>query len=375
MFPADNFIKTILDKRKTEDLFRSLRFSDNLIDFCSNDYLGFARSQTLKDRISVFSLIDDNHKIGSTGSRLLNGNYPFYEDLEKKIATYHNATSGLIFNSGYDANTSLLSSLSNENDTVIYDELIHASVHDGMRLSKASRIKFSHNNTIHLKELLSKAKGNIYVVVESVYSMDGDFAPLIEIVNLCVKYQGNLIVDEAHATGIFGEKGRGRVSELNLEDKVFARIHTFGKGMGCNGAIILGSDLLKDYLINFARPFIYTTALPFPNLVAIHCAYDLLEKSDEEISKLKSLIQLFKNNINNKNILLIKSESPIQCIIIEGNKESREASKKLQSLGFDVRAILSPTVPKGKERLRICLHSFNTENQIDSLSKAIADLF
>jgi 8-amino-7-oxononanoate synthase len=375
MFPADNFIKTILDKRKQEDLFRSLRFSDDLIDFCSNDYLGFARSQKLKDMISAFSLIDNHHKIGSTGSRLLNGNYPFYEDLEKKITTYHKAPYGLIFNSGYDANTSILSSLPNENDTIIYDELIHASVHDGMRLSKATRFRFSHNDTIHLEEILSKAKGNIYIVVESVYSMDGDFAPLIEIVSLCNKYNANLIVDEAHATGVFEEKGRGRVSELNFEDKVFARIHTFGKAMGCNGAIILGSDLLRDYLINFARPFIYTTALPFPNLVSIHCAYDLLEESEKEIAKLKSLIELFKNKINHKNIPLINSNSPIQCIIIEGNKESKEASKKLQSLGFDVRAILGPTVPKGKERLRICLHSFNTEQEIDRLGKAIIDLF
>jgi len=375
MFPADNFIKSIIDKRKKEDLFRSLRFSDGLIDFCSNDYLGFARSQKLKDILSAFPVIDDHHKIGSTGSRLLNGNYPFYEQLENKIATYHNATNGLIFNSGYDANTGLLSSLPNENDTVLYDELIHASVHDGIRLSKATKYKFSHNNATLLEDLLTKSKGNIYVVVESVYSMDGDFAPLEEIASLCENYYANLIVDEAHATGIFGERGRGRVSELNMEDKVFARIHTFGKTMGCCGAIILGSELLRDYLINFARPFIYTTALPFPNLAAIHCAYDLLEKSDDEISKLKSLIHLFKNKINQKNIPLINSDSPIQCIIIEGNKESKEASRKLQSFGFDVRAILSPTVPKGKERLRICIHSFNTEKEINDLCNAIADLF
>ena len=374
MFPADNFIKTILNKRIEEDLFRSLRFSNDLIDFCSNDYLGFARSRILMDMINSFRVMDEHHKIGSTGSRLLNGNYPFYEQLENKIASYHNAPYGLIFNSGFDANTGLFSSLPQENDTVLYDELIHASIHDGMRLSKASRHKFVHNNTDHLEQLLTNSKGNIYVVVESVYSMDGDFAPLKEIVSLCDKYHANLIVDEAHATGVFGEKGRGRVSELMLEDKVFARIHTFGKAMGCNGAIILGSALLRDYLINFARSFIYTTALPFQNLAAIHCAYDLLEKSDDETKKLNSRIHLFKDTIKNKNIHFINSDSPIQSLIIEGNKQAKDAAAKLQTKGFDVRAILSPSVPKGKERLRICIHLFNTEKEIEDLCKAIAEM-
>ncbi|MBL4654010.1 MAG: aminotransferase class I/II-fold pyridoxal phosphate-dependent enzyme, partial [Flavobacteriales bacterium] len=243
-----------LENRKGENALRSLKTVNGLIDFSSNDYLGFARD---------FAVL--NHSVGvggSTGSRLLTGNSIEAEELEAFIAEYHNAEAGLLYNSGYDANIGLLSCVPQRGDTVIYDELSHASIIDGIRLSRAESFKFKHNNLEHLETRLKSAKGNVFVVVESVYSMDGDFSPLQELINLKQKFDFNLIVDEAHATGLFGKKGEGRCVELGIQNEVFARVHTYGKALGCHGAIVLGSETLRSYLINFSRSFIYTTALP-----------------------------------------------------------------------------------------------------------------
>jgi 8-amino-7-oxononanoate synthase len=198
--------------------------------------------------------------------------------------------------------------------------------------------------------------------------MDGDFAPLMEFVSICEDYNVKLIVDEAHATGIFGKNGEGKVVELGLEQKVFARVHTFGKALGCHGSIVLGSESLRNYLINFSRPFIYTTALPIHTLVSIKSAYKLLSISNEGISKINGLIKFFREKIHNSGLNnFLNSFSPIQSVILEGNENVKNISGLIQKDGFDVRPILSPTVPKGKERLRICLHSFNTEEEINGL--------
>ena len=349
---------------------------DHLIDFCSNDYLGFAHSEKLKNNsIKEFASLPFQ-KNGSTGSRLLTGNLAYAEQLEKRIATFHNAESGLIYNSGYDANLGLFSALGKKGDTIIYDELIHASVRDGMKLSTASAFMFRHNDLKHLEERLKIATGIIYVAIETVYSMDGDNSPLKEVILICKKYKANLIVDEAHATGITRNKGRGRVQELKLEKEIFARVHTFGKALGCHGAIVLGSDMLRNYLINFSRSFIYTTALPVKSLVTINQAYLLLESSSPDIKKLNSLIEQFRRRISkNATITLIESNSPIQCIVVSGNREVKRISKFLEKSNFDVRPILSPTVPKGKERLRICIHSSNTKEELDELINSLLKIF
>lgn len=372
----DNFLQNDLSVRKEQGLYRRLVFENNLIDFSSNDYLGFSRSKELFDKISLeIEHLNRKYgiKIGSTGSRLLTGNSQYIEVLEKNIADYHHAEAGLIFNSGYDANLGLLSSVPRKNDIILYDELSHASIYDGIRLSKAASFPFKHNDLNHLEERLqffdrNNATVNYFVVVESVYSMDGDFAPLYEIALLCEKYNANLVVDEAHATGIFGNKGEGRVVETHLQDKVFARIHTFGKALGCHGAIVLGSNLLRNYLINFSRPFIYTTALSSHELASIKSAYELLNNSNHIILNINNLVSLFNSIIDKKNVdLITKSQSLIQCISVSGNNSARTLAELIQKDGFDVRAILSPTVPKGKERIRICLHTFNTQQEIEQL--------
>ncbi|HET7818292.1 MAG TPA: pyridoxal phosphate-dependent aminotransferase family protein [Bacteroidia bacterium] len=372
----DNFLQKHLSIRKEQGLYRRLVSENNLVDFSSNDYLGFSRSKELFDKICLeVEHVSRKYgmKIGSTGSRLLTGNSQYVEVLEKNIADYHKAEAGLIFNSGYDANLGLLSSVPKKGDIVLYDELSHASIYDGIRLSKASSFPFKHNDLNHLEERLqffdrNNTTANYFVVVESVYSMDGDFAPLYEIALLCEKYNANLVVDEAHATGVFGKKGEGRVVETHLQDKVFARIHTFGKALGCHGAIVLGSNLLRNYLINFSRPFIYTTALSSHELASIKSAYELLNNSNHIILNINNLISLFNLIIDKKNINLItKSKSLIQCISASGNNSARVLAELIQKDGFDVRAILSPTVPKGKERIRICLHTFNTQQEIEQL--------
>ncbi|MEO6168612.1 MAG: 8-amino-7-oxononanoate synthase [Chitinophagales bacterium] len=370
----ENFLHQRLDKRKALGLLRSMKVSDGLIDFCSNDYLGFANSGELLSMIEHFPVPPKQSRLGSKGSRLLAGNTAFAEELEKYIAGFHGAEAGLIFNSGYDANVGFFSAVPQKNDVVLYDELIHASVHDGMRMGKAETISFLHNSIADLKLKLealrdSKAKEvQIFIAVETVYSMDGDVASLEEMSNLCDQFNAMLIVDEAHATGIIGKQGKGLVNELAMEKKVFARLHTFGKALGTHGAIVLGSETLRNYLINFARPFIYSTALPYPALVSIRCAYDFLPKAGQQRTMLQSLVALFRNEIKKVNALeVIESSTPIQSVIIPGNQYVRSVADSLQSAGFDVRPIVSPTVARGRERLRICIHAFNTEEEVNRL--------
>jgi 8-amino-7-oxononanoate synthase len=199
--------------------------------------------------------------------------------------------------------------------------------------------------------------------------MDGDMAPLDIVASLCEKYKANLIVDEAHATGVIGERGEGLVQKLALEKKCFARIHTFGKAVGCHGAIVLGSETLRNYLINFSRTFIYTTSLPETAIAVISSSYQIFPGLMEERKNLKGLIKYFSEQkirlpLSQDNIEILQSLTPIQAIIVPGNEEVRELSRKLFDANLDIRPILYPTVPRGKERLRIVLHSFNTEEEL-----------
>ncbi len=354
-----------LERKRSENKLRTLSTFSG-IDFTSNDYLGLANSQNLTDKI--ISELQTQHKNGSGGSRLLSGNSSYSEALEQWIAQFHHAESGLIYNSGYDANIGLFSSIADRHDVILYDEFSHASIIDGIRLSFAKSYKFSHNNIADLEQKLSTTDAqNIFIVVESVYSMDGDISPLEDIIKLAKRHQAHVIIDEAHATGVIGESGKGLVNKLQLEKECFARIHTFGKALGVHGAIILGTHTLRQYLINTSRSFIYTTALPIHSLTAIKHAYQEMEKANAEREHLTKLIQYFQSNLTQfKKIQGLKSDSPIQGIILPGNTLVKNVAAILQQNGFDIRPILSPTVPIGKERLRICLHAFNTKEEIDS---------
>lgn len=361
----EDFLGRKLQQRRDGMAFRQLTLVNGKADFCSNDYLGLVTNRLIPhERIQPEYFVS-----GSTGSRLISGNSRLAEEAERSIAAFHGAEAGLIYNSGYDANIGLLGCVPQRNDTVLYDQLSHASIRDGIRLSHAHAFSFQHNDVEDLEKKLQSASGRIFVVTESVFSMDGDVAPLQAISELCESYNAMLIVDEAHATGVIGARGEGLVSHLGLEKKCFARVHTFGKAVGCHGAIVLGSAVLRDYLVNFSRAFIYTTALPGMALGAICAAYSVFPPMNAERSHLEALIRMFQGF--GDRLCLLKSSTPIQAAIVPGNEEARNIASRCQSKGFDVRAILYPSVPLGRERLRIVLHSFNTEDQVRGLADTL----
>lgn len=361
----EDFLDRKLQERKEQHAFRRLRLPDGKTDLCSNDYLGIAT-------LGLIGRSPDQTKAshGSGGSRLLAGNYPLVEETEKTLAVFHAAEAGLIFNSGYDANLGLLSCLPQRGDTILYDQLSHASIRDGIRLSFARAFSFGHNDLTDLEKKLASAEGNKFVVTESVFSMDGDQAPLAEMAAVCRRYGAHLIVDEAHATGVIGERGEGLVQVLGLGQECLARVHTFGKAVGCHGAVVLGSHRLRDYLVNFCRPFIYTTALPASAVMAIRTAYGLFPGMDEERAHLRVLIGRLREA--NLRFERLESFTPIQGVVVPGNEAVKALAQELQAEGLDIRPILYPTVPRGSERLRIVLHAFNTVEEMEKLIGLLA---
>lgn len=362
-----DYIAAQLQLRKEQNALRTLEINQgNLIDFCSNDYLGFAQNNTLKAAFLEKTKASQAPN-GPAASRLISGHYKAHEQLENKIADFHTSASALLFNSGYDANLGLFSCVPQKGDTIIYDQLAHASIRDGIRMSNARSYSFKHNDIASLTQKLTAAKGNIFVAVEAVYSMDGDQAPLNEIANICKKYGALLIVDEAHSIGLYGKYGAGLCDALKISSDCFARVITYGKAMGTHGAAILGSIQLKQYLINFSRPFIYTTAMDHSSIFKIDLAYDYLIKSEDEQIALQQGIKQFKSLLKESALQLIASESPIQCVLIPGNNAVKQKSSMLRQAGFHCKAILSPTVPEGMERIRISLHAFNKTEDIEKL--------
>lgn len=353
-----------MNKRIEEGTYRSLSSFDGLIDFCSNDYLGLAKVNS-EDLLTT--------SFGSTGSRLITGNSGIAEECEDFLAKFYTAESGLVFNSGYDANLGIFSAIPQKGDLVIYDEHIHASVRDGVRLSFAKSVSFAHNSLEDLEKKLQINADAKYVAIESLYSMGGDMSPIVPIVELCKKYEAFLIVDEAHSGGIFGIRGKGICNALKIEDQIFIRLITFGKTYGSHGAVVLSNELTKSYLINFARSFIYTTALPAESFSRIQN----MVKS-ESLDTLRN--QLFENIFYFRKLMETSSfqlssevNSPIQILKIGDVKKTNTLAENLRSNGFAVKAILSPTVAKGEEGIRICLHSFNSGNQLRLISQLLCE--
>lgn len=368
MFPKKLHRK--IEQRLLDGSLRSLGKSLlGKVDFSSNDYLGYAKDEELYEQshhwIEGFTI-----KNGATGSRLLSGNFDFHQEVETSIARFHQVESALLYNSGYVANIGFFSSVPQRGDLVFYDELIHASIRDALAMSFAKSIKFKHNDLADLERLLNKYKdtpnADFYIATESVFSMDGDSPNLIKMANLADDFKAYLVVDEAHSLGVFGERGEGLVQMLNLQDKVFARIMTYGKALGGHGATIVGSQELKEYLINFSRSFIYTTALAPHSVAQIKGGYEYLE-NQINTEELKNIIDYFNQKINqfSKKEFFISSRSAIHSISISGNEKVKNVARQLSDGGFDVKPILSPTVPKGEERLRITLHAYNTQKEIE----------
>ena len=382
------FPKSLTDKleiRKQNNALRKLPLPNKLTDFSSNDYIGFSKNKAIFEETHQYLIDSDCLQNGATGSRLISGNHKVYQEAETHIANFHQTVSALIFNSGYDANVGFFSSVPQKGDLILYDELCHASIRDGIQLSNAKSYKFKHNDFEDLERLIVNCNeskrghlantssfqlpASIYIVTETVFSMDGDCPNMEELVAVSEKYGCYLVVDEAHALGVFGSTGEGLVQMLGLQDQVFARIMTFGKGLGCHGAAIVGSFQLKDYLVNFSRSFIYTTGLSPHSVATILVGYQHLETEKITIEQLRENIVHFNQE---KNLLGLKpmfvwSKSAIQSAIIPGNQNVKSLAKQIQEKGFDVKAILSPTVPEGQERLRFCIHSYNSKEEISEV--------
>ncbi|KZT27212.1 PLP-dependent transferase [Neolentinus lepideus HHB14362 ss-1] len=388
------------DARQIRRRLPESRDSSALVDFSSNDYLSLSTNNQLREHF-LCKLRDAPQILGSGGSRLL-VNGQAHADLESRLAKFFGAPSALLFNSGYDANVGFFQTIPQPGDIVVTDEYIHASVYDGIRASRVGRKghrTFAHNCVASLRSLLwqllaedgeMRSGGkSVFVAVESLYSMDGTFAPLRDIVRLLESLfpVGNayLIVDEAHATGIYGPRGRGLVAHYGLEDKILARLHTFGKALAATGAVILTTPLICDYLINYARSLIYTTSLSFANIIAISCSFDFLE--DSEASKLathllvliRHFFSLLRPHLQRipAHVLSLPShlatsplllQSPIIALL---TSKPRPLSAYLYQRGMNARPITWPTVPKGKDRVRVCLHAGMGMREVERLVEAV----
>lgn len=376
------FLQKRIEERRERENYRSLKISnENAFDFLSNDYLSLARDREHEDSI-LQEIKKLNLSHGSTGSRLLSGNNTYAQELETLLSEVFQSESALLFNSGYDANLGLISAIASREDIIIHDEYVHASLRDGISLSRAKAWSFDHNDPKALEEKLilahkQKRNGEVFIAIESLYSMDGDIPDLTVFTKLAEDYGAHLIVDEAHAAGVYG-KGFG--VEQNSGQHVFARIITFGKAFGAHGAAILGSKTLKEYLVNFSRSLIYSTALAPSSLAAIRIAVRKLRDGSLESRQKK----LFENiNYFQEKQQAIKlpeatywlpSASPVQSLVFSSAKATKTAALTFQENGFDIRPVLSPTVPVGKERLRIVLHTHNNQNEINSLFQTLKNI-
>ncbi|MCA1371079.1 8-amino-7-oxononanoate synthase [Bradyrhizobium sp. BRP14] len=326
------------------------------VDFTSNDYLGLASAPRLKAAISA--AIDSGVPAGAGGSRLLRGNHPEHEALEAEAAAFFGVEKARYFGSGFAANVALFSSLPQRDDLIVHDALIHASVHDGISASKAEAVAVPHNQIEAFDEAIGRwrragGKGCPWIAVESLYSMDGDQAGISELADVADRHDGFLVVDEAHATGVFGPGGRGLASELESRGNVLV-LHTCGKALGVSGALLALPATLADYLINRARNFIYSTA-PSPLMAAgVREALRMIADEPERRERLESLKNFAGEQLRVR--LGVKpSGSQILPVMIGDNARSLRIAERMRTAGFDIRAIRPPTVPEGSARLRISI--------------------
>jgi len=344
------------------------------IDFASNDYLGLADSDRL--RAAVAAAIAEGVPIGSGGSRLLRGNHPEHEALEAEAAAYFGAEQALFFASGYAANATLFSTLPQRGDLVVHDALIHASAHEGMRLGRATVVAAAHNDADAIADAIydwrqAGGTGTPWIAVESLYSMDGDRAPLADLAAVAARHDAMLVIDEAHATGVFGDGGRGLAAALPDPSRVIA-LRTCGKALGCEGALLCGPAPMKDFLVNRGRGFIFSTA-PSPLMArAVRTAIAILADEPARRDALRRRVDYAAARLAPLGVT--RSGSPIMPLLVGDDGETMRRAAALQALGLDVRGIRPPTVPAGTARLRISITCNVDEAAIDRLADALAQV-
>ncbi len=363
----------LLDDLKGRAAYRSLRPAAGA-DFTSNDYLALAGCDRL--RRALIDALERGVPGGSGGSRLLRGNHVEHERLEEQAARFFRAERALLFGSGYAANTALLSTLPQREDLVLYDQYVHASTHDGMKLGRASCVSFAHNDVAAAEDAIrawrrSGGTGTPWLVVESLYSMEGDRAPLAALKALAERSDAFLLIDEAHATGLYGPDGRGLAAELEGSDSVLV-LHTGGKALGVSGAIVTGAGILCDFLVNRGRPFIFATAPPPIVAAALVESLAILREEPQRRTRLGVLVNHARGAIE-KQLGVSTPASQILPIIIGESESALRIAEQIQAAGFDVRAIRPPTVPPNTARLRISITLHADESSIDALVHALSE--
>ncbi|MEI8135569.1 MAG: 8-amino-7-oxononanoate synthase [bacterium] len=353
---------------------REFRITECL-DFTSNDYLGLTNSPVIRER--AIKDLQSGIPLGSGGSRLLRGNHIWHEHAEKDFAEFEGVESSLFFSSGYSANMAVLTAIPTRHDLIIYDAMVHASIKEGIHASLAAKKVVEHNSIEAIRKAASAwSGGDIFVFVESLYSMDGDEAPLVEIANVCTELGLNLIVDEAHATGLYGKHGRGLVDEKNVREKILLSIHPCGKALASAGAFVCSSAIIKSYLINKARTMIFTTALP-PMVPAT------ISEVLREIKRNPSLITKVHHNANYvrkklrthlKKWIVPEGRSPIIPLIIGDDATSVIVGDEMLKRGVDIRPIRPPTVAEGTARFRITVNAMHEQGELDQLCDGLIEL-
>jgi 8-amino-7-oxononanoate synthase len=352
------------------------------VNLCSNDYLGLAEDERL--RTAVIEAVRASPRVGGTGSRLLSGYSGAWDEVESEFAKFVGSEAALYFGSGYAANVGLLSSLMGSKDTVFSDELNHASLIDGIRLSGARKVIYPHVNLNVLENALGESEksgssmgGRKFVVTETVFSMDGDEAPLQEMAELCERYGANLIVDEAHATAVRGPSGRGITADLGAERKVgsvvFASVHTCSKALASAGAFVCGGLALREHLINRARTFIFSTAMPPYMAKQIQAALQLARTMDGVRAQLVARSQKLRTTLRACGFDTAQSTTQIVPVVVGGNEDAIAAAEYLQQRGFAVRAIRPPTVKPGQARLRLSITASIAESELERLAGCLGN--
>jgi 8-amino-7-oxononanoate synthase len=355
---------------KAQGRFRSLRCPRG-IDFTSNDYLGYGNGRLP---------IDASADLGTTGiaSRLLRGHHSVWDEVETALARWHGAEAALVLNSGFSANEGLISTIVEPGDWVASDELDHACIVEGLRICRPRKFSFRHNDLGHLEDGLKAEAAKrppgreMFIITESVFSMDGDRAPLPDIADLAERYGAHLIVDEAHSTGCFGENGSGVVDQLQMRSRVLATVHTGGKGLGVTGAYVCCSPLLRDYLINRCRHLIFTTALP-PAIGSWWLqAIPRVEHDITGRQQLHANARRFRSALAERGVPML-GDTYIVPVILGEDTPAVAAATRLQARGYDIRAIRPPSVPPGTARLRISIHADHESMLLDELAEHVAE--
>jgi 8-amino-7-oxononanoate synthase len=362
-------VRKALRELESDGLRRKFR-SPSGIDLSSNDYLGLATHPLVKQKMAE-AVMDEG--CGSTGSRLLRGNRDSFVRVEQRFADFKGSESALYFGSGYAANIGVLSTFIERNDLVYSDEHNHASIIDGIRLSRAKRIKYPHCDLDRVAQLLRAAPSNVqkFLVTETLFSMDGDFAPLVQYADLCRETGTSLIVDEAHAVGIYGNRGSGCVEDTGTTDGVFLTINTAGKALGVAGAFVAGPHWAIDFLIQRARPFIFSTAPPPPVAAALEASLDVIRDEPERRIQLLAKSGQLRRLLREAGLDIASSSSQIIPVILGDNQRATHAAEELQHEGYDVRAMRPPTVPVGTARLRVTVNVQIEESTLRSFALAL----